>query len=413
MQMKNIVILGAGFGGLRLAMGLSKVYKNDANVSVILIDKNRYHLFYPNLYEVATSPEEITDLEQLAATVGVPIEQVLKKTNVKFVQAEVKKIDGKLKEVYLSHGSIGYDYLVSAFGSTGNFFGIKGADQYALPFKSLHDALKIRNNLEFMVQSHRLDVTKLALRVIVVGGGFAGVELAAELSGYLNFLCWKNNFPRQKIELYVVEGANRLLPGLADQVGKDAYNRLHNLDVRIELNSILTSVEPKFINFATTERMEYDCLIWAAGVRGCDAPMEEHVECDRANRVMVSESLQLPTDPNIFFLGDQALITDKKTGRPVPGTAQYAMHQAEYLTYAIPQVMENKKPSPYNPRSFGYIIPLGGKYALFVGTYFYIIGFLAYVLRIGADLRYFAKVLGIFKAIRLVFSQVKIYSKND
>ena len=167
--MKNIVIVGAGFGGLQAALNLEKAFKSRRDIALTLIDKRDYHLFTSNLYEVASSEEEVTSVSQMKKSVTLPLKEVLAGKNIQFIQAEVKEVIATEKKLLLASRSIPYDYLILALGSESDFYSIPGAEQYALTLKSLPDALRIRNQMEFMVEAHKFDAVKKTLRAVVAG----------------------------------------------------------------------------------------------------------------------------------------------------------------------------------------------------------------------------------------------------
>src|SRR6185503_946857 len=332
--MKNIVIIGAGFGGAAAALNLEKLLRGQSDISITLIDKEPYHLFHANMYEVATSEEDLTTIADLKRTIAIPVVEIIGKKKIKFVQARVDHIDYEQSLILAGDKKIPYDYLISACGSVNNFFGIPGAPEYGYPLKTLPDAFRIRNGLEFVVQQHSADTTKPYIRIIIGGGGFTGVELAGEMRGLVDLLSWKYEYPREKIDILVVEGANRLLPGLDDRVGQDVLDRLLSLGIRIQLNSMITNVEEKFITFKSGERLEFNCLIWTAGIKAQELSCSMNLALDKGSRVQTNKNLQAEGMPNVFFIGDQACVFDENN-KPVPGTARQAVVQARYAARSV------------------------------------------------------------------------------
>ena len=192
--MKKIIILGGGFAGLGLAIKLAKTNFFD----ITLIDKNNYHLFTPNLYEVATAGEELNNMAELKESIALPIGKILNKCKVRFIQAEVKVINSAKQFVETGGKVLPYDYLVLAQGSKAEYFNIAGAEQFAIPLKTLSHAFRIKNQIEFAIESHKFDAQKPYVRIVVAGGGYTGVELVGGLSSMLDFLAWKYQYPREK-----------------------------------------------------------------------------------------------------------------------------------------------------------------------------------------------------------------------
>lgn len=412
--MKQIVIIGGGYAGINAALQARKRL-HPSEAAITLIDCHPYHLAYTYLYEVATSLETEANLPELKESVTVPIADVIAGTDITFVQAEVTKIDQATNTIKLNSKTtpkITYDYLVAALGSNSNFYGIPGAEEHAVPLKSVHDSFAIRNRIQFLVDAHREDMIKPLLRIAVAGGGFAGVEIAAELKGLLDFLAKDNNYPREKLEVRIIEGANQLMPGLGERVGKAVYNRLKKLGTEIQLDSLITKVDEKFMEFNTGERLEYDCIIWTAGIKARLAPFTEPLETDRGGRIITDITLHPAKFNNIFIAGDLVSVPDQ-LGKPVPATARHAIDQGKYIGKALASLVQGQTPPPYAPKILGYIVPLGGKWAIFKTPRFYMAGFLPYVFRQIAMFHYFYTIIGLSKAFKLSFLENKLYSRND
>ncbi|HYV33870.1 MAG TPA: NAD(P)/FAD-dependent oxidoreductase [Candidatus Limnocylindria bacterium] len=417
--MTKIVIIGAGYGGLLAALGLSARggsafggEKNRKDISITLIDKHDYQLFATNLYEVATADEEMTSMKQLKKSIAVPVKDIFKGKKVEFLKAEVTEINQQQKTVSMHLQKIEYDYLIVATGSQSDFFGIEGAEKFALPLKNLKDAFFIRNQIEFAVQQHRLDVNKKNLRIIVAGGGYTGVEFAGELPHFLDIVAWKNNYPRQKIEVTVVEAQNSLIPGLSERMSRDALMRLQDLMVRVQLSSFISKIDRNFLELTTGEKMEYDVLVWTTGVKAATLPFVQEMNKDKKGRVIVNEFLQVADHQEIFLAGDSGSINNID-GRPAPPTAQDAIAHGKYIAYALPLIINNIKPKPYQGKKHGFIVSIGGKWAILNYAGFYFTGWPAYFIRQMANMRYFASVVGWWKAFRLAVFDSEMYSRND
>jgi NADH dehydrogenase len=411
--MTKIVIVGAGFGGLQAALHLEKRFSLNKNVEITLIDKRDYHLFTSNLYEVASSEEELTSISQMEKSVTVPIAEILTGKNITFLQAEVKEILPKEKKVFLATKKLDYDYLILALGSQSDFFNIAGAEKYSLTLKSLPDALRIRNQVEFEVQSHMYDVSKKTVRIVVAGGGYTGLELATELKGLLDILALKYQYPREKMEIEVIEANNKVIAGFDDRLSVDAYDRLLDLQIRPRLSARITEVDEHFVSLLSGEKVAYDVLVWTTGVKACPINSANVFTLDAKGRLPVNGFFQVQNFNEVFALGDNAGIMDSKS-HPVPATSQDAWHEARYLAYALPYIMQNQKPPrAYEPKKHGFIVALGGKWAIMSYNNIYLKGFIAYVVDQFAHIRYYASIVGYWKAVRYILFQVKVYSRND
>ncbi len=409
MKQKQVVIIGAGFGGIACARQFAKTHPDFA---VTVIDKNSYHTIHSNLYELASAPEEITEMRQLKNSVALPLGEIFKHTNIKIVKGTVVGIDPAKQEVQLEHGSIHYDYLVSGLGAVANFYNIPGAESYAIPLQSPSNALLIRNKIEFALQAHRLDMQKDLLRVVVAGGGVAGVEVAAELQKMLDFISWKNDYPRHKVQTQIIEGTGQLVPGMDARLASDAQARLESLGVQVSTHRMIKAVDESFVEFSNGERIEYDCLIWTAGVKAASLPMSPAPKTARGDRVEVDMYFRVNGYQNIFALGDQGCHHDP-AGNPVPGTATQAIDHGAYIADAIAMFARNLQPMSHVCKQYPMLIPLGGKWVIFKSQHFYLKGYIGYIIREMAWLRYFTKLVGLFAALRLISSNERLYSKND
>ncbi len=411
--MTNIVIAGAGFGGLVTALELEKKFKGRKDVSITLVDRHDYHLFNPSLYEIATAEEEFTNIAQLKESIVLPLRKILAGKKIKFVKGEIGEIDRLQKKLKTTSRVLDYDYLILAFGSQTEYFGVEGAKEYSVPLKSLTDAFRLRNAVEFSVAAHKHDSVKQYVRLVVAGGGYTGVELVAELDKLADIVAWKNDYPREKVEVMVVEAANMLVPGFDERASRDIYQRLTDLNVKIKLLSPIFKVEPHFISLVSGEKIPFDVLVWTTGVRAKECSMGQPCECNKRGQLETDEFLRVKGETHIFALGDMACVHGSGQSI-VPTTAQAAIAEAKYLAKALPLLMQNKKPTQgFKMDKHPFIVSVGGKWALLKSDHFYFTGFIPYVLRLGANWRYFKSLIGWFKAARYVLFDAEIYSRND
>ena len=411
-KQKVIAIVGGGFGGLNAALLLRK-YLHQEKAHVVLIDKSAYHLYYPNLYEVASSEEEFVSIKALKKSVALPFVDVLSRQNIQFVEAEVTKIHQKEKYIVFREEKIDYDYLVLATGSVVDFFNIPGAKEHTLTFKSVNDALKIRASLEALVQEASATTAKKAVRVIIAGGGFTGVELAAELTNLKKIVAWKYSFPEEKIEIEIIEASNKLMPGMGKNVCLPITQRLQEIGVRLSFNSMITEVSEKSITLKNGEVQNFDMIIWSAGIKGAEIPFETKIEVDKKNRCATCTDLTLKDFPNIYLIGDNACVLDSDKN-PMPQTATQAIDQAEFVAHNIAAAVNGYPTFEYSTKPSAYIIPVKGKWALLHLTNgFNLKGFFAWVIKQFVNLRYFMRLLPFWQAIKLAWFDMDIYTRND
>lgn len=411
MPKTNIVILGAGFAGLTAAVGLAKKFKRNPDISLTLVDRHNYQLLNFNLYEVATAEEEFASVGEIKQSITVPIKKVLAGKKIKFIQSEIKEINPIQKTVQLTGQKLEYDYLICALGSETDYYGIEGAEKFGLPLKSLKDALMIRNQIEFSIQAHKQDFNKKNLRVVVAGGGYTGVEFAAELANVVKILAWKYQYPPEKIEIAVLEGAGALIPGFNKKLSQDAFNRLKDLGIRVQLSSMAAKVDEHFVYLLGGEKEAYDVLVWTTGVKAKSLPLAEQIDLDKKGRCIVNRRLQLISHHNIFVLGDQGCVMCQ--GKPAPCTAQDAIDQAKYVVQILPAMMKNQKPAEYIGKAHGFIVTGGGKWAILDYKPFYLKGSLAFLARQFAHIRYLSGILGFWMAVRFVWFEAEVFGRND
>lgn len=409
MQNNHVIIAGGGFGGLSTAVFLAR--KNIENLKITLIDEKDYSLYYPILYEVACSDEELENQGDLKTCIALKFSDVLPK-NITFLQGTVESVDSKAKTIKVGGRDLNYDYLVLALGSMSDYFGIEGLEENSLTLKSFPGAIRIRNAMQTLF-AMQAEGQKPPIRVVIGGGGFSGVEMAGELTNLIEILQWKYDYPKNSVELQIVEGASQLLPGLDREVAETIHKRLSNMGVRISLDTRITKAEPSKLSLSTGETLNYNLLIWTGGVKSREVPIlnDPDLKKDRKGRCEVDAKLTV-CGGDIFMLGDNAAIAGKEGY--LPQTATQAMYQAEYIVDAIAKRIAGEQPADFVPKEFPYIIPIRGKWAAWHDPNgFTKYGLTSWLAHRAADVRYFAKFLPYRKAFHLVWFGARLYSRND
>jgi NADH dehydrogenase len=323
------VVLGAGFGGLTFCQTFSF-----PAAEVTLVDRQNHHLFQPLLYQVASAGLAAPDIAQ-------PIRSILRdKRNVTVLLRNVTGFDLDKREVRLDDAILHYDYLVLALGGVTSYFGHPEWERHAHGLKSLDDALRIRRQilLAFERAENSLDAAERErlMTITVVGGGPTGVELAgafAELARHVLKRDFRRIDPRQA-HVILLEAGPRLLPQFAARLSDKAAARLTKLGVSVRTNVRVENIGDGVLELADSTRVESANIIWAAGVGANPLTQKLGVEVDRAGRVRVQPDLSLPGYPEVFAVGDLALVTDKH-GKPVPGVSPAAMQMARHAAKII------------------------------------------------------------------------------
>jgi len=356
--MPQIVILGAGFGGLFAAKRLAGV---TANVTVV--DRHNYHLFQPLLYQVATAGLPPSDI-------AWPIRSILsRQKNTSVLLDEVMDVDVEQHKVILRNESITFDNLIVATGSTHSYFGHEGWETIAPGLKSIDDATHIRRRiLTAFEQAEMTDndaERKRLLRFVIVGGGPTGVELAgtiAELAHHTLAADFRRIDPRSAT-ITLVEAGPRLLPYLHESLSDYARRSLEKLGVEIRLGTPVSHCDSDGVTIGG-DRIDAATVIWAAGVAASPVGQWLDAETDNVGRVIVRPDLSITSDPNIFVIGDAARVTDQQ-GELVPGIAPAAKQQGRYVADLIAsRISGNPASKPFQYRHAGHLATIGRKSAV-------------------------------------------------
>ena len=344
--MKNVIILGGGFAGIRAALALKK---KSQGVNVTVIDRNSFHTFTPSLYEVATS-------EEPQKNVAIQYKDIFDKS-IEFKQGIVEKIDTENRKIILDKQGIPYDYLILALGSESADFGTPGVKEYGIPLKRLEDAVRIKN------------VLKKAKKVIVGGGGFSGTEIACELSTH-----------KTDLDITLIQGSPILLKELKDGISNLARKRLEEGNVHLVMGEHIKKVTKESVELEGGRTFPYDVFIWTGGVRPNNL----------LGKVEVDEFLQVNNHKNIFAAGDCVS----------PGVARRAIKMGRIAAENILRNISGKSLLPYSYNNIGYLVPLGSHFATFAMGKFHISGFFAYILQQLIVLNYLREILPFFKAVK-------------
>lgn len=366
----HVVIVGAGFAGLKAALGLAH-----APVRVTVIDRNNHHLFQPLLYQVATA-------ELSPADISAPIRNILRRQrNTSVLLAEVTGIDVERRTLRLRSRSpegpsdeelesqlAPYDYLVLATGATHSYFGHDEWASLAPGVKSVTDATALRRKILLVFEAAEMEVDpeiqRALLTFIIVGGGPTGVEMAgaiAELAHKALASDFRHIDPASA-HITLVEASNRILPAFPDRLARKAHEALQRLGVRVRTGAPVQDVDASGATIAG-EYLPARTVIWAAGVRASQAGQWIGAATDKAGRVPVGDDLSVPGHPEIFVLGDAS--SHMQDGKPLAGIAPVALQEGQYVTRVIrAHVSGEPVPGPFRYFDKGYLATVGRAYAI-------------------------------------------------
>src|SRR5580692_3123072 len=359
-QRKRIVILGGGFAGMKTAECLEQELHTNSTAMITLISEANALLFTPMLAEVAGSSLE-------PSHISTPLRSSLHRTE--FVRGRVDAIDLENRKVVLASDSatgqlvVPYDHLVLALGSVSNYLGMANVEKLAFNFKSLLDAIRIRNRVIEMFEraDREPDASQRAalLSFVIAGGGFAGVELAGALNDFAHgILADYPNLHPEDLSVVLVHSRDRILPELSGSLARYAQARMEARGVTFRLNTRLADANPGVVKLSDGE-IRAQTLVWTAGTAPNPLLKLLPVETDKRGALVVENTLELRGHPGVWALGDCAAVADAKSGKLCPPTAQFALREAEVLAKNIRAELRGRPKQGFHFDSLGALCVVG------------------------------------------------------
>lgn len=349
----KVVILGAGYAGLKTAKDLTKLLSPE-EADIVLINKHNYHYETTWLHEVAAGTLQPNQARYM-------ISDVLNPNRVRLIYDTVEKVNKEEKRVILENGEITYDYLVVATGFETNTFGIKGMEEHAFFIEDINSSRLIREHIEFQFAQYGAgEITdESALTILVGGAGFTGIEFVGELAERVPQLCRKYDIDRKKARIINVEAMPSILPMFEEDLVEYARKSLEDRGVEFRLNTKINEcTEDGFIVGDDNEEIKAGTVVWTGGVTGSSVLSNSSFDLDRG-RVTVNPYLQAPEEENIFVLGDCAWVMDPNGDRPYPPTAQAALQHGETCARNIKALLHNKPLEAFELHDRGTVASLG------------------------------------------------------
>lgn len=420
----HILIAGAGFAGLSVALELAKKrgqFGEPDTFKVTIIDRNDFQLFTPDLYEIAAAIHPATTAQDLKDAVCLDVRLALAQHHIEFMQAEICSADPKKQLVTVKKDGasitedIPYDTLVLSLGSESFYFGIEGMKEHSVGLKSIEEAALIRNTVFDLVEKEGAD------HVIVCGGGPAGVELAAELTVSCREQMNKNEFT-----VTLVEGRDKVLSPFGERVANQAMKRLEQLGVQLKMNFLIAKAEEQngqgCVISNEGEMVAGDLIVWTGGVKASHVLEKTGITLNKRGQVPVYESFQSTEFENVFALGDCAAVPKQTRGRDqefCAQTAHEAVHQAPKAAY---NVLVHASNSP-KERMMKYrstklsdaaVIAMGGKRAIVkLPPNIVFTSYFGWIMRKLIDFQHFRAVLPFMHACSVWYKAVRTMNAND
>ncbi len=361
-----IVIVGGGFAGLELVKGLE-----GTPYRVLLVDKQNHHCFQPLLYQVATASLGADSIAHPFRRTVAPM------SNVAFRMGEVLRIDPAGKMLETTIGRIPYDILVLALGSSTNFFGNEQMQRQAMQLKSISQALDIRSDFlqefEAAMALQNDNERRRYLNFVIVGAGPTGVELAGALAEIKRTVLKQEyrEMDSDLMQIILIDGLDRVLNNFTEKASANAKRYLEELGVEVRLNITVKGGDKETVNLSDGNTIETNTVIWAAGVKGTVLPGLEDALNERASRYIVDRTNALQGHPDIFVLGDCALMTeDPGWPKGHPQVATVAIQQAKLLVRNLERKAKQEQLVPFTYHHKGSMAVIGRRKAVVdIGRY--------------------------------------------
>ncbi|MBS1511792.1 MAG: NAD(P)/FAD-dependent oxidoreductase [Bacteroidetes bacterium] len=330
----KLIIIGGGFGGLRLARNLS----NKPGFDIIVIDRFNFHQFQPLFYQVATAGLD-------ASNISFPLRKVFHHSkNIRFRMAEVQSIHSTHQTVVTNIGDFEYDALVIATGADTNFFGNKNLMNHALPMKSTLEALQLRYKLlqNFEQALNCNDDTALLpyMNIVVVGGGPTGVELSGAIADMKRYVLPKD-YPEldfSKMKIYLLEGTNRTLAAMSNKSSEQSQRYLEKLGVTVVTNALLKDYDGETVTLHNGDTIPTKMVIWAAGIKGNVPAGIDNTLVARGNRIKVDRHCNVQGLKNVYAIGDVAYMEEPGWPNGHPQVAPVAMQMADTVAQNLRRI---------------------------------------------------------------------------
>lgn len=356
--LKNIVVIGAGYGGLTASLRLARLLRKHPFFKVHLIDKYPYHTIKTQLHEAAVRKAEVS----------IPLYKILKNRNIQFHLGEVQNIDVENKTVQINDKLLPFLFLIIAIGSKVNYYNIPGMAEHSFALQTLNDADKIYEHISNVcaISASEKDenIRRENLRFVIGGGGLSGVEFAGELADHTSKCVSNFNIDKSNVEIILIEAANRLVPFMEQNFSERIKKRLMEKGVKILLGSKIIKRTEDEVFLSNGNLIKSKNFIWTGGIRISDLIKRGGLKTSSVGRLIVDEYLQAEGNKYIYAIGDSANAINPVTGKPVPAAAQFALQQGRLAAENIYAEIFGKPKKLYYPKVLGEVVSLGKHLAI-------------------------------------------------
>lgn len=359
--MQEILVLGAGYAGLKTVRSLQK---QAGDFHITLVDRNDYHYEATELHEVASG-------SQPKEKITFSIKEVIDEKKVTFIQDSVVKVNPEEKTAELAKsGTLHFDYVVVALGFCSETFGIVGAEENALQMVDINTAENIHRHIIKMMEKYRETKDKNYLRILVCGAGFTGIELAGALTDEKKRYAEIAGVTADQIEIICIEAATRILPMFDDELANHGLELIKKLGINLMLGSMIKEIKPGEVVYATSpdenaerQSIAAETIIWTTGVSGSKV-MGESGFAERRGRVIINADLRDPKYDNVYIIGDVSALIDPSNDRPYPTTAQIATQMGAHAAKNIAHQLNNEATENFTYESKGTVASVGNTHGL-------------------------------------------------
>ncbi len=422
MEKKNVVVLGAGFGGLRAAMDIAKglgCRGLTGKYHVVLVDRHDHQTYTPLLYEAATTSKATADVRKLHELVTFKLPTLIERLPITFIEDEVVKLDLMEGDIHLAkYGKLPCEFVVLALGAEVNFFGIPGAAEHTLPLKTFANAIAIRDRIV------SLAAEKKTVAIIVGGGGPTGVELAAELKEWCGEL--RRTIKDCTLDVMIVEALPSILFGFDERAVARVKRRLAKLGVGLAVDAKIVGVEPNAVNLDGGRNIPFDVMIWSGGVKSSTILGQLPLALDRGRPMAGNVMACAPQTPDlklhtkVYGVGDNICYLNPKNQKAMPAVAPVAIAEGRVAAHnVLEEILAAERPGyqpklmTYTPVEYPYVIPAGGKFAVAKIGPVILSGFLGWIFKGLVELDYIVSIMPFFRGVATWLGGLRIFIQND